>query len=137
MYAKKLNETGKVSLKNVPTGETGGLSKEQGAEKLAELCAELEELQALCYGAGQNSVLVVLQGRDTSGKDGTLKVIAGAMNPVGVSITSFKVPTERELAHDFLWRVHAEAPENGHVTFFNRSHSVSYTHLTLPTKRIV
>lgn len=122
MYAIKRNEPGKVNLKNVPTDETGGLSKERGAEKLAELCAELGELQELCYGAGQNSVLVVLQGRDTSGKDGTLKIIAGAMNPVGISIATFKVPTERELAHDFLWRIHAETPEKGRITFFNRSH---------------
>ncbi len=122
MYAKKLNEPGKANLKNVPTDETGGLTKEQGAEKLAVLRAELGELQQLCYGAGQNGVLVVLQGRDTSGKDGTLKIIAGAMNPVGVSIATFKVPTERELSHDFLWRIHAETPQKGRITFFNRSH---------------
>jgi PPK2 family polyphosphate:nucleotide phosphotransferase len=122
MYAKRIDEPTEVVLSEHPTDADGGLTKDQAAEKLAALTGELAELQELCYGAGRNAVLVVLQGRDTSGKDGTLKTIAGAMNPVGVDVASFKVPTERELAHDFLWRVHAVAPEQGRVTFFNRSH---------------
>jgi len=65
---------------------------------------------------------VVLQGRDTSGKDGTLKAVGGVMNSVGIRIASFKVPTAEEVAHDFLWRIHSQTPRKGEVTFFNRSH---------------
>jgi PPK2 family polyphosphate:nucleotide phosphotransferase len=65
---------------------------------------------------------VVLQGRDTAGKDGTLKSVAGAMNPVGVRIAPFKVPTPLELSHDFLWRMHQQTPGIGEIVFFNRSH---------------
>jgi PPK2 family polyphosphate:nucleotide phosphotransferase len=98
------------------------MSREEGEERLAELAAEMFNLQEMLYAAGTHALLVVLQGRDTSGKDGTLKAIAGAMNPVGVRVASFKVPTATELAHDFLWRVHAQTPGKGEAVFFNRSH---------------
>lgn len=111
-----------VNLKKLDTRVKGDMTREEGDKRLAELSEELAELQYLLYAAGENSLLVVLQGRDTSGKDGTLKAIAGAMNPVGVRIASFKTPTPIELAHDFLWRIHRETPGKGEVVFFNRSH---------------
>lgn len=122
MLAKRLDKPGNVDLSGLETKEDGGLTKEEGEARLAQLSERLFDLQELLYAAGQNAVLVVLQGRDTSGKDGTLKAVAGAMNPVGINVASFKGPTPLELAHDFLWRVHAQAPPLGQVTFFNRSH---------------
>ena len=122
MLATKQDKTGRVHLDKLPTDETGGLTPDEGREKFAQLAGELDRLQTLMYAAGQNGLLVVLQGRDTAGKDGTLKAVAGAMNPVGVRVASFKAPTPDELAHDFLWRVHAQTPGRGQVVFFNRSH---------------
>jgi PPK2 family polyphosphate:nucleotide phosphotransferase len=74
------------------------------------------------YGAKRNSVLIVLQGRDTAGKDGSIKHVAGCLNPRGVSVISFGVPTPEEREHDFLWRVHKHAPRAGEFAIFNRSH---------------
>ena len=122
MLATRFSKPGQMSLRDIDPRQDGGMDKEEGEKKLAELCAELEELQEVLYAAGQNGLLVILQGRDTAGKDGTLKGVAGCMNPVGVNIASFKVPTPLELSHDFLWRVHQQAPGRGQVTFFNRSH---------------
>jgi PPK2 family polyphosphate:nucleotide phosphotransferase len=98
------------------------MTRAVGEAKLAELSKELEDLQELLYAAGEKALLVVLQGRDTAGKDGTLAAIAGAMNPVGTRVASFKVPSPEEVRHDFLWRIHQQVPEKGQVVFFNRSH---------------
>ena len=122
MFARKLDKSGKVKLADVDTNENSGMNRAEGEKRFAELAAELFELQELMFAAGQNGLLVILQGRDTSGKDGTLKAVAGAMNPAGVRIASFKVPTQEELSHDFLWRIHRETPGRGQVVFFNRSH---------------
>jgi PPK2 family polyphosphate:nucleotide phosphotransferase len=86
------------------------------------LCDELTRLQELLYAASDHSVLVALQGRDTSGKDGTIKTVMGPLNSLGCNVASFKVPTEKELSHDFLWRIHQHAPAKGEITIFNRSH---------------
>lgn len=121
--AHRIDKPGKkIDLGEIDSDHKGGVTREEADGRFAKLAAELEELQELLYAAGENSLLVVLQGRDTAGKDGTLKAVGGAMNPVGVRIASFKVPNELEAAHDFLWRVHAQAPRRGEVTFFNRSH---------------
>ncbi len=122
MYAKRLDEPGKVRLSDYDPGDHRGLARKEGEARLAELGEELERLQELLYAAGQNTLLVVLQGRDTSGKDGVINSVIGYMDNVGVSVASFKVPTELERAHDFLWRVHAQTPPRGHVAVFNRSH---------------
>lgn len=82
----------------------------------------LEKLQRLLYADGRFAVLIVLQGRDASGKDGVIKKVIGAVNPMGCEITSFKAPTELERKHDFLWRVHARTPAHGMIGVFNRSH---------------
>ena len=121
-YAHKLTGTHPVKLKDVEPDYDAGLKREEGEAKLAKLSAELTHLQELLYAAGQHSVLIVLQGRDTSGKDGTIKAVMGPLNSLGCNVASFKVPTERELAHDFLWRVHQQTPGRGEITIFNRSH---------------
>jgi PPK2 family polyphosphate:nucleotide phosphotransferase len=119
---KRWDGSEKFKMADLPTREDGGMTKEAAEARFLELADELEELQELMYAAADHSLLVVLQGRDTAGKDGTLKAVAGAMNPVGVRVASFKVPTATELAHDFLWRVHRETPVIGETVFFNRSH---------------
>jgi len=87
-----------------------------------KLLGELERLQELLYADRRHAVLVVLQGMDSSGKDGTIRHVFSGVNPQGVDVASFKVPTPLELSHDFLWRVHKRAPEKGHIVIFNRSH---------------
>jgi PPK2 family polyphosphate:nucleotide phosphotransferase len=96
--------------------------KEEGKTVLDDLNDELEELQELMYAERRRKVLIVLQGMDTSGKDGTIRHVFDRVNPQGVSVANFKVPTELELAHDYLWRVHQKAPGKGEIVIFNRSH---------------
>ncbi len=83
---------------------------------------KLRDLQYLMYAEGKRSLLICLQGRDAAGKDGTINHVLGAMNPQGCTVTGFKVPSKKELAHDFLWRCHMATPDKGHVAIFNRSH---------------
>jgi PPK2 family polyphosphate:nucleotide phosphotransferase len=82
----------------------------------------IEELQERLYAENKQSLLIVLQAMDTAGKDGTIEHVFEDVNPQGCSVTSFKVPTEEELAHDFLWRAHKAAPRKGMIGIFNRSH---------------
>ena len=96
--------------------------KNEAAEKSAKLQKRIGELQELLYAEHKQRVLIVLQGMDTSGKDGTVRFVMGECSPQGVRVVSFKRPTEHELAHDYLWRVHAETPGTGEITVFNRSH---------------
>src|SRR4051794_9467044 len=121
-YAHRLEGKGKIKLKDFDAGEHAGLKREEAEEKTARLIAEVVELQELLYAAQQQSVLVILQGRDTSGKDGTIRHVAGPLDSQSCSVASFKVPTEEERAHDFLWRIHAQTPRTGHIKIFNRSH---------------
>jgi len=96
--------------------------KEAASRELASLLEELSSLQERLYAEGRRSVLLVLQGLDASGKDGTIRAVFRGVNPQGCSVTSFKAPTPVELAHDFLWRIHAHAPARGMIGIFNRSH---------------
>jgi PPK2 family polyphosphate:nucleotide phosphotransferase len=98
------------------------LDKADTKEKTKKILEELQELQNLLYAESKHSILVVLQGMDASGKDGLIRNVFGAMNPQGVTVSSFKVPTEEEMKHDFLWRIHKVAPERGMIRIFNRSH---------------
>jgi PPK2 family polyphosphate:nucleotide phosphotransferase len=82
----------------------------------------MDRLQEALYAEGKRALLVVLQGMDTSGKDGTIRRVLGRLNPQGVILTSFKTPTSVELSHDFLWRVHLAVPSRGTIGVFNRSH---------------
>lgn len=112
----------KVRLDKIPTDPPAAITKQTARKRFAALGTELFELQDGMWGAKVNSVMVVLQGRDSAGKDGAIKHVAGCLNPRGVSVVSFGVPTEEERAHDFLWRVHRHAPRLGEFAIFNRSH---------------
>src|SRR3954452_8545635 len=112
----------KVRLDKMSAEPPKGSSKEEARERLAALGEELFELQDAMWGAKINAVMVVLQGRDSAGKDGAIKNVAGFLNPRGVSVVSFGVPTTEERQHDFLWRVHRHAPRLGEFAIFNRSH---------------
>ena len=105
-----------------PRDTLGLPDKKDAAEELEALHEELGSLQERLYAEGRRSVLVVLQGLDASGKDGTIRHVFTGVNPQGCRVTSFKAPTPVELAHDFLWRVHAECPARGMIGIFNRSH---------------
>jgi PPK2 family polyphosphate:nucleotide phosphotransferase len=121
-YTLKIEPGKKVKLKDYDPSYDAGLDKEQGKAEFAKLNAELDALQEELYAAGKHSVLMVLQGMDTSGKDGAIRNVLLNVNPQGCRVESFKVPTEEELAHDFLWRVHQVAPRKGILGVFNRSH---------------
>ena len=101
---------------------TGGMSKEQGQEEIVGLRQRINDLQDLLFADRRHAVLVLLQGIDTAGKDGTIKSVFEQVGPLGCSVANFGVPTEEELAHDYLWRYHLKAPERGHITIFNRSY---------------
>jgi PPK2 family polyphosphate:nucleotide phosphotransferase len=121
-YAWKLDSDKKVSLKDFDPAYSAKLKKDESGPLLEKCHQELDQLQELLYAAGHNSVLIVLQGMDTSGKDGTISHVMSNVNPQGCRVTSFKAPTSDELAHDFLWRVHANTPAKGMMGIFNRSH---------------
>lgn len=121
-HAHRLTGDRKIKLSDFDPADTAGLTKEGANARLDELTGELQGLQELLYAAGQMSVLVVLQGRDTSGKDGAIRNVFGPLNSQACAVASFKQPTGEELAHDFLWRVHRATPARGHITVFNRSH---------------
>jgi PPK2 family polyphosphate:nucleotide phosphotransferase len=111
-----------VKLDDIPCEPPDGMTTEKAEKRFDSLGKELFDLQDAMWGAKQHGVLVVLQGRDAAGKDGTIKHVAGALNPRGVSVVSFGVPTTEERQHDFLWRVHRHAPRLGEFAIFNRSH---------------
>ena len=96
-------------------------SKEGLRDRLADLTRRIAKLQTALYAEAKRSVLVVLQGRDTAGKDGVVRHVFGGLNPMGLDITSFKAPTPVELSHDFLWRIHLAVPAKGRIGIFNRS----------------
>jgi len=100
----------------------GAPSKSAAIEAVERLGARIDALQDVLYAEGRRALLIVLQGRDTSGKDGTIRKVFGPLDPLGIVITSFKAPTPLELAHDFLWRVHQAVPPKGTLGVFNRSH---------------
>jgi len=112
----------KVDLDDIDTDPPKEVSKTDASERFAALNDELFDLQELMFGAKTHGLLIVLQGRDAAGKDGAIKHVVGALNPRGVIVTSFGVPTPEEREHDFLWRVHRHAPRRGEVAIWNRSH---------------
>jgi PPK2 family polyphosphate:nucleotide phosphotransferase len=99
----------------------GGV-KEREREKTAELVARISRQQEMLYAAHDRKVLLVLQGMDTSGKDGTVRSLFHGINPMGLRAAAFKAPNDEELAHDYLWRVHRQVPGKGEIAIFNRSH---------------
>jgi PPK2 family polyphosphate:nucleotide phosphotransferase len=113
---------GKFDPDDTADYKKNGDGKAKAKAATAELIARLGGLQERLYGNATRALLIVLQGMDTSGKDGTIKHVMSGVNPQGCRVATFKTPTPLELAHDFLWRVHREAPQKGHIGIFNRSH---------------
>ena len=111
-----------VDLAAWDPGTDDGFSKADLKAATKELNKRLEALQEQLYAEGLHKVLVVLQATDTGGKDGTIRHVFDGTNPQGVKVASFKKPTDEELAHDYLWRVHEHTPAAGDITIFNRSH---------------
>jgi PPK2 family polyphosphate:nucleotide phosphotransferase len=116
-----MNYMSKLNLGKIDTRAPGDADKKAIKEKTQDLLDKLDELQNLLYAESKHSVLVVIQGMDGSGKDGVIRNVFGQMNPEGVTVQSFKIPTPEEMAHDFLWRVHQHVPAKGMIQLFNRS----------------
>jgi PPK2 family polyphosphate:nucleotide phosphotransferase len=114
----------KVDLKKWDPADKSEFSagKEEAEKELQKLNQRLDELQDMLYAAHQHKLLVILQGMDTSGKDGAIRHVFEHVDPLGVRAVSFKQPTREELDHDFLWRVHKQLPAKGEIVIFNRSH---------------
>jgi PPK2 family polyphosphate:nucleotide phosphotransferase len=112
----------KVRLDRIDPNDTHGIDKAAAEKRFNKDCADLLELQTVLYAEARRSVLVVLQGIDASGKDGTIRHVMSGLNPQGVTVTSFKAPDGEEKRHDYLWRVHRAVPEWGKIGIFNRSH---------------
>ncbi|MDO1450601.1 polyphosphate kinase [Rhodocytophaga aerolata] len=111
-----------MKLATIQTKAPSSLDKETIREKTQDLLNDLKELQDVFYALKKNSLLVVLQGLDASGKDGAIKKVFTGVNPMGCTVKPFKVPTADEASHDFLWRVHQHTPAKGMIQIFNRSH---------------
>jgi PPK2 family polyphosphate:nucleotide phosphotransferase len=111
-----------ISLKEISTRAPKDFDKASTKEKYEKMLVEMDELQNLLFASASHALLVVIQGMDASGKDGAIRNVFRSSNPQGVSVVSFKVPTEEEMAHDFLWRIHKNAPQKGMIQIFNRSH---------------
>lgn len=110
-----------LALDDFPTAHPHRIDHNAIDGETAALETRMARQQELLYGAGTHSVLIILQGMDTSGKDGAIKHVMSAINPAGCHVWSFKVPTAEELAHDFLWRIHQRTPPRGMMAIFNRS----------------
>src|SRR5688572_22093317 len=112
----------RVRLGEISAEPPKGMTRAKAEERFKELGKELFDLQDRLWGAKTRGVMVVLQGRDSAGKDGAIKHVVGHLNPRGVNVVSYGVPTPEEREHDFLWRVHKHAPRLGEFAIFNRSH---------------
>ena len=114
----------KFSLQSYKTNDKSELSEssERDSYELTKLAIEINALQDILQAEGKRKVLLVLQGMDASGKDGTVRHVFSECDPLGIRLASFKGPSQNELAHDYLWRVHQQVPEAGELVIFNRSH---------------
>ena len=140
-YLKKLvvEPGSKIRLKHFDPGYQGKHeSRESALPEIQKNLQKMEELQYLMYAENKHSLLIVLQGLDAAGKDGVVRHVLTGMNPSGCIAVNFKQPTAKELAHDFLWRVHPHVPAKGSVAIFNRSHYedvlVARVHNLVPEK---
>ena len=120
--ALRIKPGAKVHLDTFDAGQTLGHDKASALRTEGELEASLSSLQERLWAEAKHPILIVLQGIDAAGKDGTIRKVMDAFNPMGCDVTSFKVPTPLELSHDYLWRVHPHAPAKGSIAIFNRSH---------------
>ena len=113
----------KVRLKDVSSEvNDSGYSKKLAYKKIAQNAVEMAEMAKKLYAENKRSILLVLQGMDTAGKDGTIRSVMRGLNPTSCQVSSFKKPSEEEMDHDFLWRVHQVVPRRGNIGIFNRSH---------------
>jgi PPK2 family polyphosphate:nucleotide phosphotransferase len=117
-------------LSKISTDPPGSLNKKDAEKETEDLKEEMYNMQNVLYAEKKHSILIILQGMDSAGKDGTVKHVFSSMNPMGVNVKAFKAPTEEEKEHDFLWRVHPHAPAMGMIEIFNRSH---YEDILVPT----
>ena len=120
--AVRIPPRAKVRLGDHNPADTRGITRDAAERRVAACAAEFTAIQELLYGAARQSVLIVLQGMDTSGKDGAVRHVMAPINPQGCVVTAFKTPTSADLAHDFLWRIHPHTPAKGTIGIFNRSH---------------
>ncbi|MHB1334219.1 MAG: polyphosphate kinase 2 family protein [Sulfuriferula sp.] len=122
--AYKIKPGKKFKLSQFETSDKSLINgdKDNAQVELEALRIKLEALQELLYAEGKHKLLIVLQAMDTAGKDSTIRMVFDGVNPQGVKVASFKAPTAEELAHDFLWRIHAKTPAKGEIVIFNRSH---------------
>jgi PPK2 family polyphosphate:nucleotide phosphotransferase len=120
--ALRVRPGSRVDLSKIDPAATHGHAKAKADEELAAGLERLTDLQDRIWAEARHKVLVVLQGIDAAGKDGTVRHVMSAFNPQGCPVTSFKVPSADELAHDYLWRVHRAVPGKGEIGVFNRSH---------------
>jgi PPK2 family polyphosphate:nucleotide phosphotransferase len=113
----------RIDLSRIDPADTSLVGhKDDAKAKLEEDATEIDALQNRLFADGRHALLIILQGMDTSGKDGTVRAVFGATGPLGVTVTAFNRPTPEELAHDFLWRIHRVCPRRGTIGIFNRSH---------------
>ena len=122
MRLKPLSPTRTPRLADEDAGFADAPDDEELKDKTAKEVDRIASLQRNFFADGRFALLIVLQGRDASGKDGTIRKVFTGVNPQGVQVTSFKAPTEEELRHDFLWRIHQRVPARGMFGIFNRSH---------------
>ncbi len=112
----------KIKLSRVATSIEGDYSKEEALKHIEDLANEFASLEDTFFFAAQRPILIVLQGMDTAGKDGAIRHILEMSNIISTRVACFKRPTEEELGHDYLWRVHKQTPRKGEIVIFNRSH---------------
>ncbi|HZV11613.1 MAG TPA: PPK2 family polyphosphate kinase [Candidatus Kapabacteria bacterium] len=111
-----------IKLSEIPTTADEKLSEDKAKEEIEEFRKKIYKLQNLLYANRQHALLIVLQGMDAAGKDGTIRHVFSSVNPQGCRVQTFKVPSAEEASHDFLWRVYPHIPEKGMMQIFNRSH---------------
>lgn len=122
-YSKlRVQEGTKVNLKNFPTCEEGGYTKQSAKEEIKQNIKELNKFQEMFYADDRYSLLIILQARDAAGKDGVIRHVMSGINPQGCRVHSFKTPTKNELEHDYFWRHYIALPQRGMIEIFNRSH---------------
>lgn len=118
------------NLNEISTNPPDTFNKKDAEKKTEHLKEKMFDLQNILFAEKKHSLLIILQGMDAAGKDGTVKHVFSSMNPMGVNVTAFKAPTAEECSHDFLWRIHRNVPALGMIQIFNRSH---YEDILVPT----
>jgi PPK2 family polyphosphate:nucleotide phosphotransferase len=120
----RISESEKIDLRNWDPDDTSNIPerKSDAKDEVEELKEKLAKMQEVLYAEHKHKILIILQGMDAAGKDSTIGTIFEGVNPEGVRVSNFKQPTQEELDHDFLWRIHKEAPGKGEIMIFNRSH---------------